>query len=414
MPMRLNRFLAQAGCGSRRACEELITAGRVTINGRVVTDLATQVEPSDAVKVGSRLLRNERTITAMLHKPKGYICTADDPEGRRTIFELLPKEWPRVFYVGRLDTDSEGLLLITNDGALGQRLTHPSYKLPKTYEVQLDRDFDFALADKLKKGLIVEGKRAKMDEVHKIGPVTVKVVLTQGIKRQIRMMFLILGYKVKRLVRTQIGGLRLGRLPVGQWDILTESDVENYFGAARLKAEPAPREARIYRPKISKRPFFRPSEGAGADRGEGRGESRPPFRKPPYRSDAGRNEGDEGDEGAERAQFPRDSAPSPRRSDYPKPRRPAFLPGESKGKGERLERSQVPPSREGGKPRPGSKFGSKPGSKPFRKPTGSRTSRPGGSSGTYGGPRRTGKPGGSSSSGPRRDFKRTPPQRDNR
>src|SRR5262245_21564178 len=114
--MRLNRFLASAGLGSRRGVEQLILDGRVRINGRVVTDLATQVAPGDAVKVGSKLIRSERPLYAVLNKPAGYICSAADERGRRTIFDLLPGSWPRVHYVGRLDHESEGLLLITNDG----------------------------------------------------------------------------------------------------------------------------------------------------------------------------------------------------------------------------------------------------------------------------------------------------------
>ncbi|MDE1171581.1 MAG: pseudouridine synthase [Verrucomicrobium sp.] len=239
--MRLNRFLAQAGCGSRRACEQLITEGRVTINGKVVTDLSTQVEAGDHVKAGKRLLRNERLMTAMLHKPRGFLCTADDPEGRKTIFQLLPSNWPRVFYVGRLDADSEGLLLVTNDGALSQRLTHPSYKLPKTYEVVLDKEFDFTLAEKLKKGLFVEGQKGRFESIHRLGATVVKVVLTQGIKRQIRQMFELVGYKVKRLIRTEIGKLKLGDLPAGQWRLLSDEEIRRSFGSA--KPQPAPPSA---------------------------------------------------------------------------------------------------------------------------------------------------------------------------
>jgi len=241
--IRLNRYLAQSGFGSRRACDELIREGRVTINGRTVTDLATQVAPGDAVKVGTRLARNEvetkGTMTAMLHKPKGYLCTADDPEGRKTIYDLLPEDWPRVFYVGRLDADSEGLLVVTNDGALAQRLTHPSYKLPKTYEVTLDREFDFSMADKLRKGVLVEGKKARMEEIHALGGTSLKVVLAQGLKRQIRLMFLYLGYKVRRLIRTEIGGLKLGRLPAGRWELLSDKDIARYFPVQAPSRPPA-------------------------------------------------------------------------------------------------------------------------------------------------------------------------------
>jgi 23S rRNA pseudouridine2605 synthase len=254
--MRLNRFLAQAGCGSRRACDALIREGRVTINGASVDDLATQVAPGDHVKVGNRLLRNEPPITAILHKPKGYLCTADDPEGRKTIYDLLPVHWPRVFYVGRLDADSEGLLVVTNDGDLGQRLTHPSYKLPKSYEVTLDKEFDFALAPKLLKGLFIEGKRAKLESIHRLSTATVKVVLTQGIKRQIRLMFLILGFNVRRLVRTEIGKLKLGTLAAGQWEILSQAEVKRCFGDGS-------EEKPVSRPPVRQRRQRRPGGPQG-------------------------------------------------------------------------------------------------------------------------------------------------------
>jgi len=279
--MRLNRFLAQAGCGSRRACDLLIQEGRVTINGASITELATQVNPGDHVKVGNRLLRNEPTITAMLHKPKGYLCTADDPEERKTIFALLPGHWPRVFYVGRLDADSEGLLLITNDGDLSQRLTHPSYKLPKSYDVTLDREFDFTLAPKLLKGLFIEGKRAKFEGIHRLTQSTVKVILTQGIKRQIRLMFLMLGFNVKRLVRTEIGKLHLGDLPVGEWKLLSQREVDRYFGAETLKASPRPpraaRPRKVRTASFGAKPGIRPNSKPGSK--PGNGNSAKPFQK---------------------------------------------------------------------------------------------------------------------------------------
>jgi 23S rRNA pseudouridine2605 synthase len=236
--MRINRYLAQAGLGSRRACEALVESGEVTINGQTVTNLATQVGPKDQIKVGRKLIRAEQSMTVVLHKPPGYLCTTDDPEKRRTIYDLIPKDWPRLFYVGRLDNESEGLLLLTNDGALSQRLTHPKYKLPKTYEVVLDQEFNFEEAPKLLKGMVIEGEWAKFVEIHRLGPKCVKVILTQGIKRQIRLMFWRLGYTVQRLVRTQIGSLKLGRLRPGEWKILDEDEVKSYFSPDRPRRAP--------------------------------------------------------------------------------------------------------------------------------------------------------------------------------
>ena len=233
--MRINRFLAQAGFGSRRTCEALVLSGEVTVNGQTVTNLSTSIGLKDQVKVGRKLVQREVSMTAVLHKPAGYICTMDDPEKRKTIFDLLPRDWPRLFYVGRLDSDSEGLLLVTNDGALSHRLTHPKYKLPKTYEVMLDQEFDFEEAPKLLKGMVIESEWARMEEIHRLGPKCVKVILTQGIKRQIRLMFWRLGYTVTRLIRTQIGGLKLGRLRPGEWKILEPEEVALYFARTQAK-----------------------------------------------------------------------------------------------------------------------------------------------------------------------------------
>src|SRR5438067_7049473 len=147
--MRLNRFLAAAGLGSRRHCDELIAAGRVTINGRVCTDFSAQPTERDHVKVGGKLVRVERAMTIALHKPAGFVSTRSDPHARDTIFDLLPSKFPRLFNIGRLDAQSEGLLILTNDGEFAQKLTHPRYKIEKEYEVTLDRRWDPTLAAKL-------------------------------------------------------------------------------------------------------------------------------------------------------------------------------------------------------------------------------------------------------------------------
>jgi 23S rRNA pseudouridine2605 synthase len=149
MSMRLNRFLASAGLGSRRSVEELILSGRVRVNGEIVTNLATQVAPGDSVKVGSKLIRKEEHLYAIFHKPKMVLCTASDEKDRPTIFEYFPRTWPRVFHVGRLDMNSEGLLIVTNDGDLANALAHPRYKVEKEYEVTLDRPLEPEHREKL-------------------------------------------------------------------------------------------------------------------------------------------------------------------------------------------------------------------------------------------------------------------------
>jgi 23S rRNA pseudouridine2605 synthase len=225
--MRINRFLAASGLGSRRSCEELILAGKVTINGQICQSLATEVGEEDFVKVGSRRVLPEKHFYILLHKPRGYLCTASDTHDRRTIFELLPAHWPRLFHVGRLDRDSEGLLILTNDGDLGLRLTHPRFKIEKEYEVLLDRPFDAAAdTSRLLRGVNIESGRAKVESVRQLSPVLLRIVLRQGMKRQIRLMLYKVGYEVKRLIRTRIGGLRLTELRAGEWRALTAAEVK--------------------------------------------------------------------------------------------------------------------------------------------------------------------------------------------
>jgi 23S rRNA pseudouridine2605 synthase len=239
--MRLNRFLASAGLGSRRGVEELITSGQVRINGRVVTDLATQVGPDDAVKVGSRLLRTEQKTTVLLNKPRGYVCTASDELDRKTIFELLPPNWPRLHHVGRLDKETEGLLLVTNDGDLSLALTHPRYKIEKEYEVLLDKSFDPKDREKLLKGFHIMGGRAKCERVDVLAPLHLKLTLTQGIKRQIRLMLYELGYEVERLARIRLGPLKIGEMRPGEWRLLTSKEITNLKEAAPAEPRrPAP------------------------------------------------------------------------------------------------------------------------------------------------------------------------------
>ena len=232
--MRLNRFLASAGLGSRRGVEALITAGEVRVNGHVITDLATQVSPEDSVKVGARVVRVQTSLTAVLAKPRGFVCTADDECQRRTIFELLPSTWPRVHHVGRLDMDSEGLLIVTNDGDLSLALTHPRYKIDKEYEVIIDKPFDQKDREKLLRGFHIMGGRAKAERVEILGPKHLRLTLNQGIKRQIRLMLYELGYEVERLVRTRIGSLKIATMRPGEWRILTGTEI------AALKGEGAP------------------------------------------------------------------------------------------------------------------------------------------------------------------------------
>ena len=155
----------------------------------------------------------------------GFVSTRKDPNARETIFDLLPPKFPRLFNIGRLDAQSEGLLILTNDGDFAQRLTHPRYKIEKEYEVTLDRRWDPALATKLLRGIYLDGQRAQIARLVAIGPTRLRVVLRQGINRQIRRMFYDIGYEVERLLRTRIGTLRLGDLPRGSWRPLTRTEL---------------------------------------------------------------------------------------------------------------------------------------------------------------------------------------------
>ena len=223
--MRLNRFLAAAGIGSRRHCDELIAAGRVTINGQTCTNFSTQPDEHDHVKVNGKIVRAEQPLHIALHKPAGFVSTRTDPKARDTIFDLLPAKFPRLFNVGRLDAQSEGLLILTNDGDLAQRLMHPRYKIDKEYEVILDHAWEAALTPKLLRGILLDGERARIAQLHSRTATRLRVVLRQGINRQIRRMFEVMGYRVERLMRTRIGKLRLGELPRGHWRPLTKSEL---------------------------------------------------------------------------------------------------------------------------------------------------------------------------------------------
>jgi 23S rRNA pseudouridine2605 synthase len=229
--VRLNQYLARAGFGSRRACEALILEGRVTLNGKRVAQLATQVGPKDSVSVNHKKVQGQTSLIAVLYKPRGFVCSTTGRDGEKTIYELLPRGWPRVFYVGRLDKDSEGLLLLTNDGALSQKLSHPKNKVPKTYEVLLDREFDLEKSGPaLIKGFTIESGFGKFESVFKLGPRHIKVVLTQGLKRQIRLMLYKMGYEVNRLTRTRIGNLGLGDLKPGETKVLNEKEIQSLMG----------------------------------------------------------------------------------------------------------------------------------------------------------------------------------------
>ena len=225
-PMRLNRFLASSGVGSRRGCEEFIRHGRREINGKIVTDLATRVEPGDHVKFDGKLLRAASALTIVFNKPQACLCTKDDPQGRRTIYDLLPATFARLNHVGRLDYQSCGLILLTSDGKLNEKLTHPRHHVEKEYYVQLDHPFDKVLLDRLLNGIHLSEGLAKADSVRFETRRRLNIVLSQGYNRQIRRMFEELNYEVRGLERVRIGSLSMPRLNPGEHRVLNAKEIE--------------------------------------------------------------------------------------------------------------------------------------------------------------------------------------------
>ena len=222
--VRLQKFLAEAGVGSRRHCEELIQEGKVSVNGQPVTRLGTKVDPAvDHVTVGARPVALERKIYIAINKPTGILCTSFDTRGRKRVVDLLPKSLPRLYTVGRLDQDTEGLLLLTNDGSFSLRLTHPRYKMPKTYAVEINGALTEAERARLLAGVRSEGELLRAEKVS--GATALRIVIREGKKRQIRRMLAAVGHPVVRLKRLAIGSIELGNLKQGQWRYLTDEEV---------------------------------------------------------------------------------------------------------------------------------------------------------------------------------------------
>jgi 23S rRNA pseudouridine2605 synthase len=223
--MRLNRFLAHCGLGSRRSCEALILEGRVTVNGEICVALAQQVSDHDEVTCDDRKLSLAKDLVVALHKPPAYTTSTVEAEGRKTVYDLLPPEWNHLRYVGRLDRESEGLLLFTNQGELAQSMAHPRHGLEKEYDVFLEKPFLREKKNRLLEGFPLPEGHAKMESVTFITRRHARVILKQGLKRQIRQMFATLGCPVRRLIRIRIGPLVLDDLAPGRWRVLSETQI---------------------------------------------------------------------------------------------------------------------------------------------------------------------------------------------
>jgi 23S rRNA pseudouridine2605 synthase len=222
--MRLNAFLARAGVASRRHADELIKAGRVTVNGEP-GQLNTVVGTHDRVAVDGEEVARQRLAYVLLHKPAGVVTTARDPQGRPTVVGLVGRE-PRVVPVGRLDADTTGALLLTNDGPLAHRLAHPRYGVEKTYVAEVEGDPDDEALRRLREGLELEDGRTAPARARRLGPGRVELVLHEGRKHQVKRMLGAVGHPVTRLHRTAYAGLTLEGLEPGTWRELEPQEVQ--------------------------------------------------------------------------------------------------------------------------------------------------------------------------------------------
>ena len=234
---RLQKVLARIGLGSRRVCEELIVEGRVTVNGEVPV-LGRRVDIAvDRVELdGVPLPVLPGLVHYLMNKPGGVVTTADDPQGRPTVIDLVPAE-PRVFSIGRLDMATEGLLIMTNDGELAHRLTHPSFGVPKEYLAEVEGEPAPTDIRRLREGIELEDGMTAPARVAVVAPTLLRIVIHEGRNRQIRRMCEALGHPVRRLVRTRIGPLADPSLSPGSWRPLTPTEVRNLAAAAVPKDE---------------------------------------------------------------------------------------------------------------------------------------------------------------------------------
>ena len=226
--LRLNRYIANAGICSRREADELIEAGQITVNGAVITEMGYKVKRSDVVKYGKKLLNPERMVYLLINKPKDYITTTEDPDDRRTVMDLVAGACEeRIYPVGRLDRNTTGLLLLTNDGELAKKLTHPSSNIKKIYQAELDKPITTEDFEAMQAGFELEDGFVKPDDLGIVTPdaIVVGLEIHSGKNRIVRRMFEHFGYEVQKLDRTVFAGLNKKDLPRGKWRFLTEKEV---------------------------------------------------------------------------------------------------------------------------------------------------------------------------------------------
>jgi 23S rRNA pseudouridine2605 synthase len=241
---RLAKFLAAAGVASRRECEEIIRLGRVTVNGEMVTEVGTKIEPERAdVRVDEQRVRPEPKVYWWINKPRGVLSTSKDTHGRRTVIDLLPRTGKRLYCVGRLDEESTGLMLMTNDGEMALRLTHPRYGVPKTYVALVAGKVTPDVMAQMTKGVWLAEGKARVSHIKYLGSMgkasRLQIVLREGKNREIRRMFAKLGHKVMALHRTQIGPLKIRRVKPGEARPVAPEEIFELRKLARLVRGPA-------------------------------------------------------------------------------------------------------------------------------------------------------------------------------
>ncbi len=234
--VRLQKHLAEAGIASRRASERIILDGRVAVNGKLVKELGTKIDPlHDKVAVDGKTIRAKKKLYIALNKPRGFMCTKAADDDRAKVNELLPREWADLVTVGRLDYDSDGLIFLTNDGDFCLKLTHPRYGVRKIYMVQVEGRLEGDVLKKITEGITHEGEtlraeRAKILRVSNASTI-VELTLGEGKNREVRRLFESQNFRVLRLQRTQIGRIKLGELPEGKWRALTEPEIKSLLGS---------------------------------------------------------------------------------------------------------------------------------------------------------------------------------------
>jgi pseudouridine synthase len=241
MKIRLNKYLAQAGVASRREADRMIAEGRVCVNRKVVDTLGFLVEDGkDRVEIDGKAVKPEKALLYLiLNKPRGYLVTRKDPFQRPTIMDLLPFFKARIFPVGRLDLDSEGLLLLTNDGDLAHRLMHPRYKVNKIYTLRVKKKPEPASLARLERGIFLDGKRTAPAKIRVLSSTKqcahLRVEIHEGRKRELKRMFETIGHRVTQLKRIRFGSLYLGTLKRGQWRFLTREEIGRLKKLVQLK-----------------------------------------------------------------------------------------------------------------------------------------------------------------------------------